>query len=131
MDTKKCTKCKKVQSIDMFCTNRFLEDGKSIWCRSCRTKSRMDWYRRNKAKHHAAQKRWYEKRGRIRYEKVGERKREIYREVRKAVKNGTIKKTSCVICGKLPTEGHHSDYGKPLDVIWLCIRHHNQAHARK
>ena len=30
-------------------------------------------------------------------------------------------------CGK--PEGHHPDYSRPLDVVWLCDKHHKEAHA--
>jgi len=40
-----------------------------------------------------------------------------------AVRNGTLKKEKC-FCGENKTQTHHEDYGKPLDVIWLCKRHH-------
>jgi hypothetical protein len=26
-------------------------------------------------------------------------------------------------------EAHHPDYGRPLDVVWLCRKHHKGAHA--
>jgi hypothetical protein len=26
-------------------------------------------------------------------------------------------------------QGHHPDYSRPLDVVWLCEEHHRQAHA--
>lgn len=30
-------------------------------------------------------------------------------------------------CGK--PHGHHPDYSRPLDVVWLCVKHHKEAHA--
>ena len=30
-------------------------------------------------------------------------------------------------CGK--PQGHHPDYSRPLDVVWLCDKHHKEAHA--
>lgn len=35
----------------------------------------------------------------------------------------------CAVCGtKLLIEAHHSDYTKPLEVIWLCCYHHKEWH---
>jgi hypothetical protein len=46
-------------------------------------------------------------------------------------RQGNIKKTPCKICGSLNVMGHHEDYNKLLEVIWLCPRHHTQWHAEK
>lgn len=48
--------------------------------------------------------------------------------VAKAVKSGKLKKQPCFICGSEIVEAHHPDYNRPLDVIWLCNKHHREAH---
>jgi len=40
-----------------------------------------------------------------------------------ALKNGSLKKEPCV-CGNIKVEAHHEDYSLPLDVIWVCKKHH-------
>lgn len=50
-------------------------------------------------------------------------------KVRRAVKSGLIKKMPCEICGAERVHAHHKDYSKPLDVIWLCPRHHHKMHS--
>lgn len=34
----------------------------------------------------------------------------------------------CSICGVKRTQAHHSDYSMPLNVKWLCKRHHDEIH---
>jgi len=48
-----------------------------------------------------------------------------------AVRNGTVTKGSCVECGEAKTHGHHDDYTKPLDVVWVCSKHHRYLHAKR
>lgn len=48
-----------------------------------------------------------------------------------ALRDGRVSKKPCVICGNPKSEGHHYDYTKPLDVIWLCPVHHKRLHHRK
>lgn len=45
-----------------------------------------------------------------------------------AVRDGRVKKLPCVVCGSELSEGHHEDYTKPLEVVWLCRKHHAEAH---
>ena len=44
---------------------------------------------------------------------------------------GRIDKMNCQICNSSKSIGHHEDYSKPFDVIWLCRRHHSELHAGK
>jgi len=46
-----------------------------------------------------------------------------------AIRDGKIEKFPCSVCGNIASEGHHEDYTKPLEVIWLCRKHHTLKHA--
>lgn len=45
-----------------------------------------------------------------------------------AVRDGRVKKQACVVCGSAQAHGHHFDYSRPLDVVWLCTEHHAAHH---
>jgi hypothetical protein len=57
-------------------------------------------------------------------------KNRAYCAVERAIKNGTLKRLPCEICGETKSEAHHEDYYKPLEVKWLCKRHHEDLHHR-
>jgi hypothetical protein len=42
--------------------------------------------------------------------------------------SGRLKKLPCEVCGNPKSDGHHDDYAKPLDVKWLCRKHHAERH---
>jgi len=45
------------------------------------------------------------------------------------IRKGIIKRENCQICGESKTvEAHHDDYSKPLEVDWLCKKHHAEHH---
>lgn len=46
-----------------------------------------------------------------------------------AIRLGKIKRQPCVVCKATPADGHHEDYSKPWDVIWLCKPHHSRLHT--
>jgi len=37
-----------------------------------------------------------------------------------AVRDGKVVREPCLVCKKAFVEGHHEDYSKPLEVMWLC-----------
>lgn len=50
-------------------------------------------------------------------------------ELNSAIQKGLIKRKPCEKCGTTErVHGHHEDYSKPLDVVWLCIKHHATRH---
>lgn len=50
--------------------------------------------------------------------------------VAKALKDGRLVQKPCQVCGESKSEAHHEDYRKPLDVMWLCFKHHREAHGQ-
>ena len=41
---------------------------------------------------------------------------------------GNIKMLPCEVCRYGITQAHHTDYSRPLEVMWLCRTHHQQWH---
>jgi hypothetical protein len=52
------------------------------------------------------------------------------RVLNRAIKDGVIERMPCEVCGNPKSHGHHPDYTKPLEVIWLCAKHHAEEHMR-
>ena len=44
------------------------------------------------------------------------------------MRRGEITRGPCEVCGSSKTHGHHEDYSRPLDVVWLCGLHHRELH---
>lgn len=71
----------------------------------------------------------------VKYDDVLEykRRKSARLALHRAVYAGKIKKPDCCdLCcqeSNTPLEGHHIDYGKPLDVKWLCKQCHGIAHS--
>lgn len=53
-----------------------------------------------------------------------------YNAVRYALQTGKLVRQPCEVCGT-KAQAHHDDYSKPLEVRWLCARHHAQHHAEQ
>ena len=55
--------------------------------------------------------------------------------VLKALKSGVLAQGQCAHASRgnctITVEAHHEDYAKPLEVVWLCGRHHRQLHAER
>jgi len=50
--------------------------------------------------------------------------------VKNALLNGSILRGDCSVahCDNSPIEAHHPDYNKPLEIVWLCRKHHLSNH---
>ena len=67
---------------------------------------------------------------RARYQQKYPEKARAKRVVREALRSGKLVKGPCTVCGTTANiHGHHADYSRPLDVTWLCGRHHREVHS--
>lgn len=66
--------------------------------------------------------------GKVKTYKYSKKKHPAHSIMACAIRRGDLKKLSCEVCGSAKSQGHHEDYSKPLDVIWLCTRHHADRH---
>lgn len=47
-----------------------------------------------------------------------------------AVLRGVLTKQPCARCGAAKVQAHHTDYERPLEVVWLCRPCHLTEHAQ-
>jgi hypothetical protein len=92
-----------------------------VYMRALRLK-RREHYRKYDADRYALAKR---------YPNRDEKKRKATAMVNIRVQRGTMRKpANCSKCGSGERlEAHHTDYDKPLQVVWLCRLCHADAHA--
>ena len=137
MIMKTCTKCGVEKHLDEFQNNRTKPGGKTSQCKLCLAKRQREYAKgpgreivqaiekrkaqkpERKAYHAAANKAWI---------KNNRKRKSAQNVLGKHVRAGKINPLPCFECGD-PAEAHHPDYDRPLDVIWLCPRHHKEAHA--
>lgn len=137
--SKNCSLCGKEKPLDCFHKDRGTLDGHYNQCKKCRKGvSRKDYISRKEAIAISV-KQWRKTpRGKEARKKEFENSRRFhpgkYRArytLTNAVRDGKIVKTACKVCGNEKSEGHHPDYRKPLDVIWLCKNHHDAVHQER
>lgn len=132
---KVCTKCKEIKPISLFSADKYKRDGKSSNCKACRSAHEKMCQRPPERK--ITKKKWTQtpagkassRRSIQRYHDADPRRKNAVAAVYRAVRDGKLLKRPCRVCGTdKRVEGHHPDYDKVLDVIWLCAPHHRQLH---
>lgn len=134
---KTCPFCKKEKDASEFYINCRTIDGYHNYCKSCVGVKKKTWKKQNPAKVAKQDRRYILKhRDKVKNKITRWRKRHpdhyrAHHAVYYALKKIKIKKMPCEICGSLKlVEGHHRDYSKPLDVVWLCKDHHQEEHKK-
>lgn len=154
---KTCRKCGATKEVDDFYRHPNMADGRVNICKECnkagirdRRKEDLEnarasdraYYRKNAAKKNALtssyQKTAAGKEAMVRGNVVWRSKNPFARKAHNAVNNAVrsgdlLKPDACSRCSR-PTpsrrlHGHHENYEKRLDVIWLCAKCHSEKHA--
>jgi len=147
-----CFKCRKPKPLRDFYRHPRMGDGRLGKCKECakrdvrrNRKKRKDHYiafdkQRNMLPHRVEARKHYQKTRRGKRVALGSRlrwiaknpeKRKAHHAANNAVRDGKLKKRPCEVCGTWKrVHKHHADYSKPLDVQWLCPKHHTEAHRR-
>lgn len=127
MEKKVCKECSCLKPISEFYAHKEMKDGYLNFCKACFRKRRIekirayDRQRGCRTSIHDLHK--YRVGHPIRYKATN--------AVNNAIRDGRLKKEACVICGcEESVHGHHPDYSKPLEVIWLCPVHHAEFDGR-
>lgn len=131
---KRCFKCGEVKPLHLFYPHKKMADGHLNKCKECTlsdVKQRYDFkpeacaaYERKRScdPERIALKRKYQQNMRARHpERYAART-----AVRNAIRSGRLSRLPCEVCGEARTQGHHDDYSRPLDVRWLCFKHHRE-----
>lgn len=110
---KTCSRCKVEYPLSAFYAKKESPDGLRYDCKFCKeANSGGDRSLRNTSPR--------DRSDRIR----GDFKEQAHGKVKTAMKKGLLRPQSCVICKNPKTHAHHCDYSKPLNIMWLCSKHH-------
>lgn len=136
---KTCFACKAKLPLGEFYAHPMMGDGHLGKCKSCCKKyardrrrdpeagERIREYDRNRFHHDERRRAVHDERSRT-YRFRHPEKYQARVIMHNAARDGKIDRRPCMVCGSKKSEAHHPDYSKPLDVIWLCKKHHVDIH---
>jgi hypothetical protein len=149
---KTCFKCQITLPIEQFYKHAAMADGRLGKCKDCTRKdvianraAKIDYYRaydreRNNAPQRVIARAEYVQtpEGRAARKKAsgawdaGNRhKKAAQTAVNNAKRDGRLHPQPCRECGSPRVQAHHTDYSRPLEVVWLCTRHHADHHKQQ
>lgn len=142
---KKCFKCSQLLNLSEFYKHSEMLDGHLNKCKSCtktdvenRRKEKasdIDWVLSERKRHREKSKRYRElgiiskNNAQKKWALNNPEKKQARQRLQYALKLGKLHRHPCFICGN-KAQAHHDDYSKPLDVVWVCSKHHGELHVK-
>lgn len=124
-----CPECGNVKLFTEFYKDKSRKNGIGCYCKSC-VDEKCRKYRNtepgkaaNARYTHSHKGRKASKKATAKYKQHNADKIKARSILNHAVRDGKILRLGCEICGAL-AEAHHEDYAQPLNVRWLCKKHH-------
>ena len=117
MRIKSCSRCHEFKNPADFDHSRASRDGRHHRCKACDRK--RDRQRIASGALSASSTGWQNR---------NPQAVRAHRLLHAAIHRGEIQRQPCVGCGTSNAHGHHEDYSKPLDVVWLCRLCHHERH---
>lgn len=119
---KTCTKCNVDQPLESYWVDTKTPDGRWSVCVLCARQAKRD--KRKKQRSSLKAKSW-----RDQHPEIVRARHDVRQALRYGhlTKPGTCQEPDCAETQLL--EAHHTDYHQPLEVRWLCQKHHKLAHV--
>lgn len=139
---KKCCFCKIEKNIEEFGIDKQTPTGIARRCKNCNREKQLRKRREFPEKTRTYDRERYKKnpeRMRLYRKKIDQKMKDLYPEkyfarntFGNAIKRKKISRPDkCEKCNRISkVQGHHDDYTKPLEVIWLCIMCHAGKHRK-
>jgi hypothetical protein len=120
-----CSQCKLELPLTNFGRDKQTKTGRLHKCRSCRSDDYYGDHEKNLGYRRERRKHWN-----LRDTRTPEQKR-VHATFQNAVRVGKlVRPETCQKCGAgCVPDGHHKDYARPLDVLWLCRACHKAEHV--
>jgi len=141
MKSKPCIRCKESKAINEFYKHPQMGDGHLNKCIPCCVADARKHREENHAKVCAYdRKRFKSPERKKKILLYAKKRREKFPEkcrargmVLDAIKSGKLIRKPCEVCGTTErVQAHHDDYTKPLEVRWMCFKHHREiGHGHK
>ena len=138
VSVKTCFKCQVEQPITEFYRHARMSDGHLNKCKTCARRDVAENYRARRSYYQEYERQRFQREERKAQAKASRRRRRQRHpekerarlKTRRAIARGILQRQPCEVCGDTQVQAHHVDYSQPLQVQWLCFKHHRQQHGQ-